>query len=163
MERKITKYFEILISLSIGIFLVYFFDYLNIFYFQLLNAIIIEKFLNFYFSEIIRSNEKIYINNIEFVISRDCLKISSFLLIFPFFLLRKKFKLIFLFLFLTYFQNFFRIIFEIFLILNFEINLDFFFYNFQNIFQPIILYLILILFYYNSSFKLSNKRIFRFF
>lgn len=140
------KIFEIILSLFFGIFLIFVLEKVNLEFFQILIAKKLFLLLSNFFEEIGIENFSIYINKIEFVITKDCIKISAFFFLFPPLLLNKKFNLLVFLFVLLFFQNFVRIIFEIFLILKFNINLDFIFSNFQNIFQPFLIYLILVMF-----------------
>ncbi|MEM5831099.1 MAG: hypothetical protein QXO40_02765 [Candidatus Aenigmatarchaeota archaeon] len=143
--------FKIAASISIGVLLVFLIDFfINLEFFQLLIAKKLVILLSLFFDNVEQKNFSIYLNNIEFIITDDCIKLSAFFMILPFLTLNKKFKLIILFFFLFYFQNFFRIFFEIGLFLYSEKSYDLFFSNFQNVVQPFALYFLAI-------FKLLRK------
>lgn len=171
MERKNTKLIKCIKQIALffsliilGIFIAILIEEnFDLSYFQQLYASIVYNFLKFFFENIEIKNESIFINNIQFIITIDCLMLKPLIIISIALLPYRKFSLLFKILFLLFFQNFFRIIFEIFLILQFSIDLDFYLSNFQNIFQT---FLILSLFFISnnySCFKLRYKRIFCFF
>lgn len=159
--------FKISASLFFGILIVIFIEFfLNLEIFQLIVAEKLFYFLSLFFDNISKKGFFIYIDNINFIITSDCVKLTTFFLLFPFVLASRKIKLLLILFFLLYIQNFFRIVFEIFLFINFGETFDMFFSNFQNIFQPITIYFILIfayLFNYYRRFKLGYKGIFFFF
>lgn len=135
----------VFISLLFGFILILLLDLLDFYYFQALVAKIFGNFLRLFFDLVEVKHEKILVNNFELVITEDCIKISSFFLLLPILVIKKKiFSLILLFILFSL-QNFLRIFFEIFLILNFSLNLDYFLSLFQNVIQPLILYVALIL------------------
>ncbi|MEM5828261.1 MAG: hypothetical protein QW197_02025 [Candidatus Aenigmatarchaeota archaeon] len=169
MERKTNKlikcskqialfFFVVIIGFSIAI-LVESLDLSNLQYFY---ANFLYNFLKFFFEEIEVKNENIFIKNVNFIITVDCLMLKPLIIISVVMLFYRKYSLLIKTILLLFVQNFFRIIFEIFLILEFSINLDLYFSNFQNIVQTFLILGILLISNNYGCFKLRNKRIFNF-
>jgi len=168
MERKITRIIKKLLNINvflfiIGLVLVILTDFIDLSFYENFFSFLLYNFEKIFFEEIKMENNKIQINNINFLVNIECTNLKIFIFLLPFFLYHKKYKFAIFFFFLTFILSFSRIVFEIFLFLNFNLNLDNFLSFFQNIFLLAIITFIVLFLNYYRSFKLGNKRVFNFF
>jgi len=167
MERKIVRNIRKNLSLNlvyfaVGIFLVFLIDklyslsnrYNTAFTFPIY---IIEREL---FEDIEMMENRIYIENIEFIVTTECTNLKIFALLFPYLIFNKKFKELFLLFVLTSGLSLARMIFEIFLILESNLNVDYQLSYLQNIILPSLIMFIVLFSDYYSSFKLRYNRVF---
>jgi len=167
MERKIVRNIKKNLSLNlvyfaIGIFLVFLIDklyplsnrYDTAFTFPIY---IIERE---FFEDIKMIENRIYIENIEFIVTTECTNLKIFALLFPYLIFNKKFKELFLLFVLTSGLSLARMIFEIFLILESDLNVDYQLSYLQNIILPSLIMFIVLFSDYYSSFKLRYNRVF---
>lgn len=167
MERKIVRNIKKNLSLNlvyfaIGIFLVFLIDKL----YPLSNRYDIAFTFPIYiierefFEDIKMIENRIYIENIEFIVTTECTNLKIFALLFPYLIFNKKFKELFLLFVLTSGLSLARMIFEIFLILESDLNVDYQLSYLQNIILPSLIMFIVLFSDYYTSFKLRYNRVF---
>ncbi len=134
--------FEFLIFLIIGLILSYLLDFFEISFLNHFFSYSLHFYLSF-FEDVKVFENKIYFSSNEFLILNNCTGIKGLMFLLPYLILKKR-NLIFKTLIIFFLLNFFRIAFEIFLIVEFKIDMDVFLSYFSNIFLPLFLLSILI-------------------
>jgi len=167
MERKIVRNIRKnlssnLVYFAVGIFLVFLIDKLYPISdkFNTTFAFLIYTTESVFFKDIEIIENKIYIDNIEFIVTTECTNLKIFALLFPYLVFNKKFKMLFLLFVLTSVLSLARMIFEIFLILESNLNIDYQLSYIQNIILPSLIMFIVLFSDYYCSFKLRYNRVF---
>jgi len=167
MERKVVRNIRKNLSsnlfyFAVGIFLVFLIDKLYPISdkFNTTFAFLIYTTESVFFKDIEIIENKIYIDNIEFIVTTECTNLKIFALIFPYLVFNKKFRMLFLLFILTSVLSLARMIFEIFLILESNLNVDYQLSYLQNIILPSLMMFIVLFSDYYGSFKLRYNRVF---
>jgi len=167
MERKIVRDIKRnlspnLIYFSIGIFLVFLVDHFHLILNVYTSAftLLLYTIETSFFESIEMIKNKIYIDNIEFIVTTECTNLKIFLLFLPYMAFNKKFRNIFLIFVLTFVLSLARMMFEIFLVLELNLDLDYQLSYLQNIILPSLIMFIVLFSDYYRSFKLRYNRIF---